>query len=226
MTGNIVNFSAILVGSVIGLLFKSKIPQRINNIMVEGLGLGIIIYGISQGIKTINPLIIFASLAIGAIIGEIIDIEKKLNHLGEYFQNKMKKSKNVAQGFVTASLLFCVGAMAIMGALQSGLQGEHDILFAKAFLDGTISVIFSSAMGVGVILSSITVFVYQGIIIVLSGMVKPYLAVAVINEMTAVGGVLICGIGLNMLEIKKFKLGNLIPAVFIPIIIHIIFPFS
>lgn len=226
MLGNIVNFGAIIIGCILGLLFKSRIPKRINNIMVEGLSLAIMVYGISQGIKTINPLIVFSSIAIGAIIGEIIDIEKRLDKLGLYFQSKIKKSKDVAQGFVTASLLFCVGAMSIMGALQSGLQGQHDILFAKAFLDGTISIIFSSAMGVGVLLSSLSVFVYQGIIILLSGLVKPYLASVVINEMTAVGGVLIFGIGVNMLGIKKLKLGNLLPAVFIPIIIHVFIPFT
>jgi len=225
LTGNLINVLAIIFGSILGLIFNSRIPERIHFIMIEGLALGVFVYGISEGIKMNNPLIIFVSLGVGAIIGELVDIESKLNNLGEFFQCKMKNSKNVAQGFVSSSLLFCVGAMAIMGALQSGLQGKHDILIAKSFLDGTMSVIFASTMGVGVLLSAITVFLYQGIIIVLSGYVKPLLSSGVINEMNAVGGILICGIGINLLGIKKLKLGNLLPALFIPIIIHILFPF-
>lgn len=223
VAGNIMNFFSILLGGITGLLFKNKIPQRINNIMIEALGLGVMVYGISQGIKTSNPIILFTSLAVGAVIGEIIDIEKILDNIGKYLQDTLKNTRNIAQGFVTASLLYCVGAMSIMGALESGLQGKHDILFAKAFIDGTMSIILTSAMGIGVIISSVTVFLYQGIIILLSGFLKPYLAATVINEMTAVGGILICGIGINILEIKKIKLGNLLPAVFIPIIIQLFF---
>lgn len=225
MTGNIVNLFAILLGGTIGFLFKSKIPERLSNIMVQALGLGTMVYGISEGVKMGNPLIAFISLGIGALVGELIDIESKLNKLGDFFQSKMKNSSNITQSFVSSSLLFCVGAMAIMGGLQSGLQGKHDILIAKSFLDGTMSVVFASTMGFGVLLSAGSVFVYQGMIILLSGFLKPVLVSTVVNEMTAVGGILICGIGINMLGIKKLKLGNLLPALFIPIIIYIFFPF-
>ncbi|MBF7096618.1 DUF554 domain-containing protein [Alkalibacter mobilis] len=223
MTGNIVNTAAILIGGLLGLAFKKKIAERFSNIMVEALALAIMVYGISQGITTQNPLVLFASIAIGALIGEMIDIEKKLNDLGDYFQNRMKNSTNVTQGFVTASLLFCVGAMAIMGGLQSGLQGNHEILYAKSFLDGVMSVIFASALGVGVLLAAGSVFAYQGIIILMSGLLKPFLAANVVVEMTAVGGVLIFAIGITMLKIKHLKLGNMLPAVFIPIIINIFY---
>lgn len=223
MTGNIVNTLAILIGGVLGLAFKSKISDRFSNIMVEALGIAIMVYGISQGITTNNPLILFTSIAAGALIGEIIDIEKKLNDLGEFFQNRMKNATGVTQGFVTASLLFCVGAMAIMGGLQGGLQNQHDILFAKAFLDGIMSIIFASALGVGVLLSAGSVFAYQGLIVLLSGFLKPFLAAGVVVEMTAVGGVLIFAIGINMLKIKHLKLGNMLPAVFIPILINLFY---
>ncbi len=219
MTGNIVNTLAIIAGSIFGVAFKNKIADRFSDLMVEALAISIMVYGVSQGITTQNPLILFASIALGALIGEAIDIEKKLNDLGDFFQRRMKNSANVTQGFVTASLLFCVGAMAIMGGLQSGLQGNHEILFAKSFLDGIMSVIFASAMGIGVVLSAISVFVYQGTIVLLSGLIKPFLAQEVIVEMTAVGGVLIFGIGINMLKIKRLKLGNMLPAVFVPVLI-------
>ncbi|QSX08027.1 DUF554 domain-containing protein [Alkalibacter rhizosphaerae] len=223
MTGNIVNTVAILIGGTLGLVFKSKISERFSNIMVEALGIAIMVYGISQGITTNNPLILFTSIALGALIGEILDIEKKLNELGDFFQSRMKNATGVTQGFVTASLLFCVGAMAIMGGLQGGLQGEHDILYAKAFLDGVMSIIFASALGIGVLLSAASVFLYQGAIVLLSGFLKPYLAAAVVVEMTAVGGVLIFAIGITMLKIKHLKLGNMLPAVFIPILINLFY---
>lgn len=223
MTGNLVNTVAILIGGLVGLAFKSRISERFSNIMVEAIGLGVMIYGISQGITTENPLVLFSSIALGSLIGEFIDIEKKLSDLGDFFQNRMKNATGVTQGFVTSSLLFCVGAMAIMGGLQGGLQGEHDILFAKAFLDGVMSVIFASALGVGVLLSAGSVFLYQGTIVLLSGFLKSYLAAGVVTEMTAVGGVLIFAIGINLLKIKHLKLGNMLPAVFIPILINLFY---
>lgn len=224
MTGNIVNTVAILLGGFLGLIFKSKISDRFSSIMVEALSLSIMVYGISQGITTANPLVLFSSMAVGTLLGEIIDIEKKLNELGEFFQSRMKNATGVTQGFVTSSLLFCVGAMAIMGGLQGGLQGKHDILIAKAFLDGVMSIIFASALGVGVLLSAGSVFVYQGVIVLLSGFLKPFLEAGVVTEMTAVGGVLIFAIGINMLKIKTLKLGNMLPAVFIPILINLFYP--
>ncbi|NTW70890.1 MAG: DUF554 domain-containing protein [Eubacteriaceae bacterium] len=223
MTGNIVNALAILLGSLTGILFKNKISERFTSIMVEGLSLATMVYGISQGITTKNPLILFISIAAGAIIGEAFDLEEKLQRIGDYFQEKFQNSNNVAQGFVTASLLFCVGAMAIMGGLESGLQGTHNILFAKSLLDGIMSVVFASAMGIGVAISAVSVFLYQGSIVLLSGILKPFLVPGVVTEMTAAGGVLIFGIGLNMLKIKRLKLGNLLPAVFIPIIINLFY---
>lgn len=221
MTGNIVNTLAIILGGLLGLVFKSRISERFSNIMVDALSISVMVYGISQGITTTNPLVLFSSIAAGSLIGEIIDIEKKLNDLGNYFQSRMKNATGVTQGFVTASLLFCVGAMAIMGGLQGGLQGKHDILIAKAFLDGIMSIIFASALGVGVLLSAGSVFLYQGAIVLLSGFLKPFLAAGVVTEMTAVGGVLIFAIGINMLKIKTLKLGNMLPAVFVPILINL-----
>ena len=223
MLGNIINALVIFLGGIIGILFKKRFSPRINEIMMQALGLATFVYGISEGIKMKNPLVIFISLGIGAIIGEVINIEEKLESVGNFFQEKMHNSGNIAQGFVSSSLVFCIGAMAIMGALQSGLEGKHDILIAKSFLDGTMSMIFAATMGVGVILSAISVFVYQGVIVLLSGALKPLLTSGVINEMTSVGGILICGIGINLLGFAKLKVGNLLPALFIPIFISFIF---
>jgi len=143
-----------------------------------------------------------------------------MNDLGDYVQGKLNSGEgSFSKGFVTASLLFCVGTMSIMGSLQSGLMNNHNILLTKSILDGTISVVFASTLGIGVVLSSLPVLVYQGSIALLASSVAPYLSEAVITEMTAVGGVLLVGMGINLLEIRKLKVGNMLPAIFFPIIL-------
>lgn len=226
LLGTIVNTFAIVGGALIGFLFRNGIPERMNKTIMQGLSLGIMTYGISEGIKTANPIIVFGSLVLGGIIGELIGIEKKLEAFGDYFQKILKnKGGNIAEGFVTTSLIYCIGAMAIMGALQSGLQNDHTTLYAKSLLDGVSAVIFGSTLGIGVVLSGLSVFLYQGTITMLATGVKPLLSDPVMREMTSIGGALIFGIGINMLGMAKIKLGNLLPAIFIPIIIYMIYPF-
>ena len=190
---------------------------------MSGLGLCVLYIGISGALKGEDTLLMIICIVVGALIGELIDIDSLLNRLGEIVEKKVNKgSKNnlsIAEGFVTASLLFCVGAMAIVGSLESGLRGNHDTLFAKSILDGVTSIILTSTLGLGVIFSAATIFIYQGAITLGAGMLCNVLSEAVINNMTGVGSLLIIGLGLNVLGITKIKVANLLPAVILPILL-------
>ncbi|MGB7604965.1 MAG: DUF554 domain-containing protein [Lutisporaceae bacterium] len=222
LLGAIVNALAIIVCGVIGSFLKKGLPKRYGDLVIAVLGLFTIMLGVSFAMKTEYPLVVIFSIVIGAALGEWIDIEKQMDKIGNSVQNKLKGFKgNFSHGFVTSSLLFCVGSMAIMGSLQSGLSNDHQILYTKAVMDGVIAIVFASTMGIGVAASAFPVFIYQGVITLLAAFLEPYLIEAVVVEMTAVGGILLMGVGINILEIKKIRVGNLIPAIFIPIIIMI-----
>ena len=188
---------------------------------MKGLALCTMYIGISGALEGNDTLQMIISIAIGALIGEIIDIDKWLEKLGAFLEsefNKKGKSGSIAQGFITSSLLFCVGAMAIVGSLESGLKGDNTTLFTKSILDGISSIIFTSTLGIGVIFSIGTVLIYQGGIAICAGMLSNVLSSVVITNMSAVGGLLILGLGLNMLGVTKIKIANMLPAIFIPII--------
>ncbi|MCI7442735.1 MAG: DUF554 domain-containing protein [Clostridium sp.] len=221
MLGTIVNCITIAVGCFLGLVAKGKIPERIGDTIMKGLALCTMYIGISGALEGNDTLQMIISIAIGALIGEIIDIDKWLEKLGEFLEskfNKEGKSGSIAQGFITSSLLFCVGAMAIVGSLESGLKGDNTTLFTKSILDGISSIIFTSTLGIGVIFSIGTVLIYQGGIAICAGMLSNVLSSVVITNMSAVGGLLILGLGLNMLGVTKIKIANMLPAIFIPII--------
>ena len=226
MLGTIVNSLAIIGGCLVGLVVKGRLTEKISTTIMNGLALCVLYIGISGALKGQDTLQIIISIAIGALIGEIIDIDKKLNDLGNLIEEKINsKRKNkvhdkisIAEGFVTSSLLFCVGAMAVVGSLESGLKGNHSTLFAKSILDGVSSIIFTSSLGIGVILSSIAILIYQGAITLLAGVLSTVLTETIINNMSSVGSLLIVGLGLNMLGVSKIKVANLLPAIFIPII--------
>lgn len=223
MLGTIVNTIAVIIGAVIGMFLKKGIPQRLSDTMMKGLGLCTLFLGISGSLDGQNSLILIISIVVGALIGEGIDLDAKLNQLGNWLENRFKSKDgskvSVAEGFVSASLLFCVGAMTIVGSLQSGLQGNHEMLFNKSMLDFVAAIIFASTMGVGVMLSAAFVFVYQGAITLLAQWVAPVLSDVVIAEMNCAGSVIIIGIALNLLGITKLKVMNYVPAIFIPIIL-------
>ncbi len=224
MIGTIVNALAIIAGGIIGLLFKHVISEKISESLLKTIGLAVIAIGISLISAGENFTLLIISLVIGTIIGELIDIEGKLDRFGLFIESKIKnKESNVALGFVTCTLVYCVGSMAIIGSIQSGLTGNNEILFSKAVIDGITAVSFAVSMGVGVIFSSISVLIYQGTITMLASFMQSLLSPAVVNEMTAIGGVIIMGIGLNFLEIKRIKVGNLLPAMFLPIIYYMFF---
>jgi uncharacterized membrane protein YqgA involved in biofilm formation len=221
LLGTLVNFGAIIAGSVLGLLLKGGIPEKISKTIMNGLALCVLYIGISGTLKGNNPLLIIISIAAGALIGELVDIDNLLNRFGIFVEqkfNKITKNSPIAEGFVTSSLLFCVGAMAIVGSLQSGLQGNHTVLFNKSILDGISAIVFASSLGIGVVLSAFAVLLYQGSITMLASLLQGALTTAVINNMTAVGSLLIIGLSFNMLGITKIKVANLLPAILVPII--------
>jgi uncharacterized membrane protein YqgA involved in biofilm formation len=232
--GTIVNVVAIIAGGIIGVFIKRGLPNRFKDTVVQAIGLSVCMIGISgalQGMfKVIEggsidkqyTMILIFSLIIGGLIGELINIEDKLDRVGNWFQYRFaKEGGSFAQGFVTASLVFCVGAMAIVGSLEDGLLGNPSTLFAKSILDGVLSIVLASTMGIGVVFSAVPILIYQGGVTLLAGLVKPLLTDVVILQMSMVGSILILGIGINILEIKKVKVGNLLPAMFVPIAYYV-----
>jgi len=221
--GTIVNCLTIIGGSIVGLLFKNGIPEKYNQTVMQAVGLSVILVGFKSAIKSDDLLIIIISLALGSLIGEWIGIEAYLKKMGDWLERRFSKNeKGFSAGFVTASLIFCVGSMAIVGSLESGLLNKHDILFAKATLDGICSIILSASLGIGVMFSAVPVLLYQGTITLMAGLLKPLLVPVVVSQMSATGGLLIVGIGMNMLREKKIKVGNMLPAIFIPLIYYFI----
>ena len=219
MLGTFVNCLAIIAGSMVGLLFKNGIPDRYNQTVMQAVGLAVLLVGLKTAIVSDDLLVIIISLALGALVGEGVGIEDRLERLGKFLETTFSKgSGGFAQGFVTASLIYCVGSMAIVGSLESGLSGNHATLFAKSCLDGIVSIILSSSLGLGVMFSAVPVLLYQGAITLMASVLKPLLVPTVITQMSGVGGLLILGIGMNMLREKKIKVGNMLPAIFIPLV--------
>lgn len=210
--------SACLLWLIIGILLRNGLSEAYSNIIMQGIGLAVVVIGIISSLETRNMVLVIISLVLGGLIGQALGIEKRLDALGMIAQKKLKGGEHstVSQGFVSASLIFCVGAMAIVGSLEAGLMGNYLTLYAKSMLDGITSIVLASTFGVGVLFSALSVFVYQGAITLAAGFLSPYLSDVVVAEMTAIGGILIIGIGLSMLNIRKFNIGNLLPAIFIP----------
>jgi uncharacterized membrane protein YqgA involved in biofilm formation len=218
MFGTIVNSLAIIIGCIIGLILKGHFPERISVILFQGIGLVTLVLGIQMVIQAQEIIMIIVSLVLGGIIGEIINIEERVDRWGEKIKIIFKQQKTrekFTEGFITASLLYCVGSMAVMGAIEEGINGNPDILLAKSALDGISSIIFTASFGIGVLFSTIPVFLYQGTITQIAIIVKNWITVDMINEMTAVGGILILGLALGILEIKKLKIANLLPSLLI-----------
>ncbi|MGE0085229.1 MAG: DUF554 domain-containing protein [Desulfococcaceae bacterium] len=218
MFGTIINTLAIIAGSLAGLMLKGGIPQRYMETVMQSIGLAVMLIGMKSAFNCNDLLLVIFSLAIGSVIGEMIDIEAWLERLGQWLETRFSRTgSGIAKGFVAASLLFCVGSMAIVGSMESGLTGNHQTLFAKSVLDGVSAVIFASSLGLGVIFSAGSVFLYQGFITLTASLIKPFLIPEVVAQMSAVGGLLIMAIGINILEIKKIKVGNMLPAIFVPL---------
>ncbi len=222
MIGVLVNVLTVVAGSTVGLLAKKLIPDSWSDFIMKGLALCVIYIGIDGAMSGENALITIISMAVGAVIGVAIDLDMHLNNFAERLENRFKKEDGkatIAEGFVTASLVFCVGAMTIVGSLQAGLTGNNEMLFTKATLDLISSCIFAASLGIGVLLAAFFVLVFQGGIVLLAQVVGPFLSSAAIAEMTCVGSLLIIALGLNMLGVTKLKVMNYMPAMFVPILL-------
>ncbi|MCP8617214.1 DUF554 domain-containing protein [Salirhabdus salicampi] len=235
LTGAIVNGIGILVGTLLGL-FLTKIPERIKETVMSGIGLTVMLIGLSMAFASDRIIVILLSLLTGAIIGEWLRLEDKLNAFGKWIEEKIQKpneTSTIAQGFVTASLIFVIGAMAVIGALDSGLRNDHEILITKAMIDGFVALVLTTTLGIGVIFSIIPVVLYEGFIALFATQIEkllpePFLGYF-IDDMTATGGLLILAIGLNLLNITKIRIANLLPSIltvgFILYLYHQFFPF-
>ena len=234
--GTIVNVAAVIVGGAAGLALKKILSKRIVDTVMQGVGLAVIVIGllgilgaaftVTDGkLSSGHILLMIISLAVGAFIGELLKIESRLDAFGKRIETRFVQPgepSTFAQGFVTATLIFCIGSMAIVGSLEDGINGNSTILFAKSALDGITAMILASTLGIGVLFSAAAVGIYQGIITLLAILVAPYLSEVVITQMSLIGSVLIMAIGMNMLKIAKIKVGNLLPTIFIPLIYYLI----
>jgi len=216
--GVLVNAAAVIVGSLLGLLSKQGIPHRLTEAIMIGLGLCTVYIGITGTLKGENALILIFSIVIGTIIGTWLDIDKQVNAFGDWIGKRFKTSGNsvsIAEGFVTGSLLFCIGAMAIVGSLNAGLSGDNEMLFTKSVLDFISSIVLAASLGIGVLFSAAIILVYQGSIVLLAQFLKPILTDATIAEITCAGSLIILALGLNIVGITKIKVANYLPAILV-----------
>ena len=238
LVGPSVNAVVIVACSLVGCFLIKGIPARFEEHIKKAIGIVIIFVGIKGALENESPMLLVMSIIVGAVLGELIDLDKRMNRLGLWAERRMgmvpppkteaapadgvpleeKRKHSFSKGFVSASILFCSGSMAIVGSMQSGLQGNHDLLFTKSVLDGSISLIFGATFGIGTAFSALPVLLYQGGIALASMAVSQYLTVDIIREMAAVGSLVIAGIGFNFLGIGEIKVANLIPAVFVPLV--------
>lgn len=226
MFGVLVNVGTVLLGSAVGLLFKKGIPEKVSKAAMIGLGVCTLYIGISGSLCGENVLIVIAAMVLGAIAGTALDIDGKLAALGQKVEQKFQKAgkgHSIAEGLVTATLLFCVGSMTVTGSITAGMTGDHSILITKAMLDLVSSMMLASSLGLGVMLSAGSVLLIQGGLVLLSGLIAPLLSVGAINEMTCTGSLLIILIGTNLMGLSKFKVADYLPAILLaPIIYNIV----
>ncbi len=217
MLGPIVNGIVIIICALAGKFFVKGLSGRFEEIIKKAIGLSILYIGIAGAMENKRIMLLIVSMVAGSMIGEWINIHKAMNQFGLWAEKKFGFGEgNFAKGFVTSSILFCTGSMAIVGAMQSGLAGNHEMLYAKSILDGVIAIIFASTMGIGVAFSAVPVFLYEGAIALGAGYIKDWLTPEIITEMSAVGSLLIAALGFNFLEVKEIKVANMIPAIFLP----------
>jgi len=220
--GALINALLIIAGSIVGRIFKN-IPESMKSTVLSIIGLAVALLGIKMGFESDNFIIMVVSLVVGTVIGEWLDLDKQMNRLGQWVESLFSKKRtdnnqiSIAEGFVTASLIFVVGSMAVIGALDSGLRNDHNVLITKGLIDGFTSIILASTLGIGVLLSAVPVFLYQGVIALFAGVISSFIPDEAlqmfITEMTAVGGVMILAIGLNIAGLTKIKAANLLPGI-------------
>lgn len=223
MKGTLFNTTTVIIGSLLGILIGKRFTEKLNTMVMHALGLVTLLIGFKMALKTENILLVIGSLALGGIIGELIRLEDGLERLGDFIKSKVKsESSTFVLGFVTSSLVFCVGPMTIVGSIKDGMTGDASILYAKSILDGFASIAFASALGIGVIFSALTVLIFQGFLTLLGAKLSFLTDPKILNELTATGGLIIVGIGFYLLGIKRIKIGNFLPALVLAVIFALI----
>lgn len=224
MQGTLMNVAGVIIGSAIGLTIHSRLPQRIITTTFQGIGLFTIVLGVTMAVKTTNFLLMIVSIVTGSMVGELINIETRLDKLSEKIRKKTQVADDkFSEGFITSSLMFCMGSMAILGALEEGLGGTPHLFMAKSVLDGFCSLVLAASLGVGVIFSAIPLFIYQGGLTLFASSLQGSLTESIINELTSVGGLLLIGLGIDILEIKKVKIMNMLPSLVIVVVLAWLF---
>ena len=227
MIATVINAGAIILGSIVGLLIRKGIKEEYRRVVFTAAGLTSLTIGIQMVIKTDHILAFALALMVGGLVGTMLDVEGGIERVGERLKKRFASRSEGAfsAGFLNGSVLFCSGAMAILGSFQAGTEGDYSLLFTKTVLDGFVSIIFAGAMGIGVAFSALSVLVYQGVLTLLSGYIRPYVSDLMLAELTATGGALIIMIGLGLLEIKSFKTGNFLPAILVIVVLVLVMPF-
>ena len=226
MPGVFVNMATAVIGGLLGTFFKKGIPEKISTAVMTAVGLCVVYIGIDGALKGDNTLVLIISMLIGTVIGSLIDIDDKINRLGLWVEKKFSKGEkkvSIAEGFVTSTLLFCVGSMTVVGSLNAGLPGDNRMLYTKAVLDLVSGTVIATTCGIGVVFSAISVLVIQGGIVLLAEQLNGVLTTSAINEMTCVGSVIIIALGLNLVGISKFKVANFMPAIFLAPLVCMLF---
>lgn len=227
MVGTLVNTGAVIAGSAIGLLIHSRLPQKMVNIVFQGLGLFTCAIGISMSLRSNNMLLMVVSIVIGSLIGQGLDIDKYLRRFSDYLQKKSNKKTSLEQeatsrfseGFITATMLFCIGSMSILGAIEDGTGQTPTLLYTKSIMDGISSIALASSFGIAIMFSSIPLFLYQGGLTLFAGFIMRYMSDQMVADMTGVGGILLIGLGINILKIKEINVTNMLPSLIIIVIL-------
>ncbi|ATP42309.1 hypothetical protein CSE16_21085 [Solibacillus sp. R5-41] len=233
LLGSLLNALFIIIGALLGRMFKN-IPESMKKAVMSIIGLAVAVLGIQMGFESGNFIIVISSLVVGTMIGEWLNLDKQFNRFGQWVESifgKKAEQGSIAEGFVTATLIFAIGSMAIIGALDSGLRNDHNVLITKGIIDGFTSIILASTLGIGVLLSAVPVFVYQGSIALFAGVISTYIPQEAldlfIKEMTATGGIMILAIGLNVAGLTKIRVANLLPSIgMVTILVAVVFIFQ
>lgn len=221
MLGTVVNIAAVIVGSTVGLILKNRLPDKLTNIVFQGIGLVTVFFGLAMALRSQNWVILILSVVSGALLGQLLNLDLRMNRVGEKLKQWLKiNSKRFTEGLVTAFLLFCMGSLTVLGALEEGMNENAELLLAKSVMDGFSSVALSAAMGIGVMFSVIPMLIYQGGITLFAGSLQHIFSEPLIMEITAAGGIILLGMGINILEIKKIQVLNLLPALIMAIVFY------
>ncbi len=210
-----VNAAAIILGSLMGVLLGRNFPDRVRTIVYQGIGLCVLVIGLDMALQYDNIILVVFSVLLGAVTGELLKLDEKMTSFGNWLKTRIKsKDDRFTDGFVTASLIFCIGSMAILGSIDEGIRGDRTILLTKSILDGFISIPLAATYGIGVLFSALPIILYQGSITIAASQSQAFFSPEIITQITSVGGLLIMGIGLSLLDIKKVNVTNLLPALF------------